>query len=59
MVAAINDYELKLAVALRDPDLEALRERREWTEALNQVKGALRRGRVASQQHFCVPQKCV
>lgn len=38
-VKAINEYELKLSVALKDPDLEALRERREWTDALVQVKG--------------------
>ena len=43
VVEAINKYELKLTVALKDPDLDALRERREWTTALNEVKGGCKR----------------
>lgn len=37
---AVNDYNLKLSVALNDPDLEALRERREWLAALSEMRGA-------------------
>ena len=36
---AVNEYDLKLTVALNDPDLEALRERREWLEALSDMRG--------------------
>lgn len=36
---AVNEHELKLSVALNDPDLEALRERREWLEALSDMRG--------------------
>lgn len=39
VVAAINDYDLKLSVAMKDPDLEPLRERREWYTALDGMKG--------------------
>ncbi|KAG2498001.1 hypothetical protein HYH03_004260 [Edaphochlamys debaryana] len=43
IVKAINEYRLKLSVALKDDDLKQLRERREWLEALTQVKGGLSR----------------
>lgn len=39
VVKAVNDYELRLTVALKDPDLAPLRERREWVSALSQVRG--------------------
>ena len=38
---AINDYDLKLVVALRDPDLGPLRDRREWVELLGRVSGGI------------------
>lgn len=38
---AVNEYDLKLTVALNDPDLEALRERREWLEALSDMRGGI------------------
>ncbi len=38
---AINDYDVKLVVALRDPDLSALRDRREWVELLGRVSGGI------------------
>ena len=41
VVAAVNDHNLKLAVALRDPDLVLLRERREWNEALSKAAGGI------------------
>lgn len=41
VVRAVNEYNLKLVVALRDPDLAELRERREWTSALEQATGGL------------------
>jgi tetratricopeptide (TPR) repeat protein len=41
VVKAVNDYNLKLVVALRDPDLEALRERREWIAALDRAAGGI------------------
>ncbi|KAG2446119.1 hypothetical protein HXX76_000718 [Chlamydomonas incerta] len=40
---AINDYGLKLIVALRDDDLQLLRERREWMDALGRMKGGMSR----------------
>lgn len=40
----MNDYGLKLSVALKDPDLEALRERREWLEGLANMRGAAAAG---------------
>eukprot|EP00198_Chlamydomonas_reinhardtii_P013350 XP_001702687.1 predicted protein [Chlamydomonas reinhardtii] len=40
---AINDYGLKLIVALRDDDLRLLRERREWMDALGRMKGGMSR----------------
>ncbi|KAG2448651.1 hypothetical protein HYH02_006008 [Chlamydomonas schloesseri] len=40
---AINDYGLKLIVALRDDDLKLLRERREWMDALGRMKGGMSR----------------
>ncbi|GAX77479.1 hypothetical protein CEUSTIGMA_g4923.t1 [Chlamydomonas eustigma] len=43
IVRAINDYRLKLSVALKDEDLKELRERREWIDALTEVKGGLSR----------------
>ncbi|EFJ44781.1 acetylglucosaminyltransferase [Volvox carteri f. nagariensis] len=43
IVKAINDYKLKLTVALKDEDLKQLRERREWIDALTQVKGGISR----------------
>lgn len=41
LTRAVNEYDLKLTVALKDPDLEALRERREWLAGLAQMRGAL------------------
>lgn len=41
VVSAVNDRGLKLAVALRDPDLALLRERREWTSALSRATGGI------------------
>ena len=38
---AINDYDVRLVVALRDPDLSALRDRREWVELLGRVSGGI------------------
>ena len=38
---AINDYDVKLVVALRDPDLGPLRDRREWVELLGRVSGGI------------------
>ncbi|GIL43550.1 hypothetical protein Vafri_1251 [Volvox africanus] len=43
IVRAINDYRLKLSVALKDEDLSQLRERREWIDALTRVKGGISR----------------
>ncbi|KAF5834070.1 hypothetical protein DUNSADRAFT_9420 [Dunaliella salina] len=43
VVSAINDYNLKLSVALQDDDLKELRDRREWADALTEVKGGLSR----------------
>lgn len=41
VMKAVNQYDLKLAVALRDPDLAPLRERREWTAALEKMAGGV------------------
>jgi len=41
VISAVNDRNLKLAVALQDPDLAQLRERREWTAALGNVTGGI------------------
>ncbi|KAI7840112.1 hypothetical protein COHA_006153 [Chlorella ohadii] len=41
LTSAVNDYGLKLSVALKDPDLEALRERREWLEGLANMRGGI------------------
>ncbi|CAL8467582.1 g7120 [Coccomyxa elongata] len=41
VVSAVNDYGLKLEVAVKDPDLRALRERREWLDALEKAKGGV------------------
>ncbi|DBB16251.1 TPA: hypothetical protein ACH3X3_014572 [Trebouxia sp. C0006] len=38
---ACNNYGLKYAVALKDPDLRQLRERREWLDATENIKGAV------------------
>lgn len=38
---AINEYDVKLVVALRDPDLGSLRDRREWVELLGRVSGGI------------------
>eukprot|EP00199_Chlamydomonas_sp_CCMP681_P000535 CAMPEP_0119113798 /NCGR_PEP_ID=MMETSP1180-20130426/45215_1 /TAXON_ID=3052 ORGANISM="Chlamydomonas cf sp, Strain CCMP681" /NCGR_SAMPLE_ID=MMETSP1180 /ASSEMBLY_ACC=CAM_ASM_000741 /LENGTH=471 /DNA_ID=CAMNT_0007102049 /DNA_START=9 /DNA_END=1424 /DNA_ORIENTATION=- len=43
VVTAINRYQLRLSVALEDNDLRELRERREWVDALMEVKGGLSR----------------
>lgn len=43
IVSAINDHGLKLVVALRDDDLQELRDRREWLDALATMKGAVSR----------------
>ncbi|KAK9816632.1 hypothetical protein WJX72_003075 [[Myrmecia] bisecta] len=41
VVKAVNDHNLKLEVAIKDPDLRQLRERREWLDALEEVQGGL------------------
>lgn len=41
VVAAVNNHGLRLSVALKDADLESLRERREWIDALNKVEGGI------------------
>ena len=38
---AINDYDVKLVVALRDQDLAPLRDRKEWNELLGRVSGGM------------------
>jgi hypothetical protein len=38
---AINTHDVKLVVALRDPDLSQLRDRREWVELLGRVSGGI------------------
>lgn len=43
IITAINDYNLRLIVALRDDDLRELRDTREWLDALTRVKGGLTR----------------
>ncbi|PSC70246.1 LOW PSII ACCUMULATION chloroplastic [Micractinium conductrix] len=41
LTRAINEYDLKLSVALKDPDLEPLRERREWLAGLAIMRGGI------------------
>jgi hypothetical protein len=41
VVAVVNDRGLKLDVAVRDPDLARLRERREWLDALEVARGGV------------------
>ncbi|CAD7695268.1 unnamed protein product [Ostreobium quekettii] len=41
VVEVVNDYNLKLKVAMEDGDLEELRDTREWREALAMMKGGL------------------
>jgi hypothetical protein len=43
IVKAINDYNLRLIVALKDDDLRELRDTREWLDALTTVKGGMTR----------------
>lgn len=43
VMKAVNDYDMKLLVALKDPDLKSLRERREWLDKVPAMKGALSR----------------
>lgn len=38
---AINDYDVKLSVALKDGDLSALRDRKEWNDLLGKVAGGI------------------
>ena len=38
---AINDYDVKLVVALKDQDLAPLRDRKEWNELLGRVSGGM------------------
>lgn len=38
---AINDYDVKLAVALKDKDLSQLRDRKEWNDLLGKVAGGM------------------
>lgn len=38
---AINKYNLRLAAALKDDDLTELRDRREWLDALANIKGGM------------------
>eukprot|EP00879_Flechtneria_rotunda_P008535 GHRR01008942.1.p1 GENE.GHRR01008942.1~~GHRR01008942.1.p1 ORF type:complete len:328 (+),score=78.40 GHRR01008942.1:90-1073(+) len=40
---AINDYDLKISVALKDDDLRELRDTREWMDMLGTVKGGMSR----------------
>jgi hypothetical protein len=54
LTRAINDFDLKLTVALNDPDLEALRERREWLAALPELRGAAGR-RCDGGPRLCSP----
>lgn len=56
LTAAVNDHGLKLSVALKDPDLEALRERREWLEGLANMRGAAAAwgARAASRSCLCL-----
>lgn len=39
--SAVNDYNLKVVVALKDADLKPLRERREWLDAQDELTGVL------------------
>jgi tetratricopeptide (TPR) repeat protein len=41
VVTAVNEYGLKLKVAVDDPDLGALRERREWMDVLERATGGV------------------
>eukprot|EP00798_Chlamydomonas_sp_ICE-L_P027722 gene27722-7368_t len=41
IASAVNDYRLKIDVAIKDPDLRELRERREWVDTMTKVKGGL------------------
>lgn len=50
LVKAINDHRLKLSVALQDDDLKELRDRREWIDALAEVRGGL--SKEVRQHHF-------
>ena len=50
LLKAINDHKLKLSVALQDDDLRELRDRREWIDALVEVKGGL--SKEASEDRF-------
>ena len=43
---AVNDKGLKLDVAVKDPDLRKLRERREWLDVLEEAKGGVTTGAV-------------
>ncbi|WPT16545.1 Protein LOW PSII ACCUMULATION 1 [Picochlorum sp. SENEW3] len=38
---AINDYDVKLSVALKDDDLSQLRDRKEWNDLLGKVAGGI------------------
>jgi hypothetical protein len=44
VVAVVNGRGLKLDVAIRDPDLARLRERREWLDALDVARGGVSAG---------------
>ena len=48
VVAAVNEHGLKLDVAAADPDLRALRDRREWLDALEVAKGGVTTGSVVA-----------
>ncbi|CAL5219467.1 g1302 [Coccomyxa viridis] len=41
VLRAVNDYKLKLEVAVKDPDLKALRDRREWLDAVEKARGGV------------------
>lgn len=43
ILRAVNDYNLKLSVALQDKDLRELRDTREWLDMLTEAKGGLTR----------------
>ena len=44
VVSVVNERGLKIDVAVRDPDLARLRERREWLDALDVVRGGVSAG---------------
>ena len=51
VIQAVNDYDLRLVVALKDDDLAPLRERREWTKALAEVGACWHEGTACADYH--------